>query len=241
MVEDLLIDDRRCHRCGYDRGHRRGRRGRRSSFDGCHPSLRICCGRSHTVRGTGRGCCRSHQRRGSGCLWSDFGCLAHEPVDDVGRHTQVVQVDDLSRTQGEGFPDVTDVFGDHPFIQSTAGQLHHVGHRARQGRCCRNSHGGQRIDRGRRLSGCSRRDRRGRRGGRLNRSRSRSWGCSVAQGRWNRRRLNDHGPHRRRWWRGVNHGLGSGVASGGDSQAGQNQPQGGAGWTLERCIHCVQG
>ena len=224
MVEDLLIDDRRWHRCGHNRGHCRCRRRRRGSFEGCHHSLRICCGRSHTVRGTGRGRCRSHLRRGGGCIRSDFGRLAHEPVDDVGRHTQVVQVDNLSGAQGEGFPNVDDVFADHPFIEATSGQLYHVGHRARQGRCYRNGHRGRRIDRGRRLSCRSRRDRRGRRGGRRDRSWSRSWsrswGCSVAQGRGNRRRLNDHGPHRRRWWRGVNHGLGSGVASGGSPQAG---------------------
>ena len=62
-------------------------------------------------------------RRGGGCIRSDFGRLAHEPVDDVGRHTQVVQVDNLSGAQGVGFPNVDDVFADHPFIEATSGQL----------------------------------------------------------------------------------------------------------------------
>ena len=52
-------------------------------------------------------------------------------MDDVGRDPQVVQVDDLGGAQGKGFPDIDDVFADHPFIQSTAGQLHHVGYWAR--------------------------------------------------------------------------------------------------------------
>ena len=145
LVEHLLAHDRR-GLGGGDRHRGPGRRRRRRPFGGAgrgsgrsrplgrgnHEGARGRAGGTDD-RSRGGGCGLSG-RRGRETLRTDCGGLAHQHVDDVRRHAQIVEVHDLTGSQGEGFADVGDVLGDDPLVDATPGELHHIGDRCGQGR-----------------------------------------------------------------------------------------------------------